>query len=184
MKAALIPAQHGMCPLVVWMGSCLQCGSLALSISFDTPVPFLALAESLQISCHTICKSEAGAASLVPCLPTPTQDTPAPSHSPRSIQCCSLGPCPSSGTCPCQNLNSMLTCTGSFFFCLCLSFSLFFIFLKKLNLRLLCSDDDIIVSSYFYFHSFKRQRTESCWVKCSTCYNKKTVWVRNNLRSS
>lgn len=147
-------------------------------------MPFLALAESVLIYRWRDMKSEARATSLVPCSPTPTQDTPAPSRSPNSIQRCSLGPCPSSGTCPCQNLNSMLTCTGSFCFCLCLSFSIFFIFLKKLNLRLLCSDDDIIVSSYFYFHSFKRQRTEPCWVKCSTCYNKKTVWVRNNLQSS
>lgn len=102
----------------------LQRGNLTLlSILFGTPVPFLALAASLLIYSWCHMKSQAGTAPPALCSPAPTQGSPAPPGSQR----CSL--VPSSRMCPRPSLNSVLTCTGSFLFCLPLSF--FSIFLKE-----------------------------------------------------
>lgn len=65
--------------------ACLQRRSLALpSILFGTPVPFLALAESLLIYSWCHMKSEAGTAPPAPCSPAPTQDSPAPPAAPNA----------------------------------------------------------------------------------------------------
>ena len=72
-------------PPTAAQAACLQRGSFPLlSILFGTPVPLLALAESLLIYSWCHMKSEAGTAPPAPCSPTPTQDSPAPLAAPSA----------------------------------------------------------------------------------------------------